>query len=254
MDYKFIKTELKEGVATIVLNREPVNVMNIVMMEEIMGALKALQKEKVKLLIFKAAGKAFSAGVEVADHMDGKDVKMIEVFHGMFRLMDELAVPSIAVVNGVALGGGCELAIYCDMAIASDKAKFAQPEIKVGVFPSIAALMMPRLMGRKKALELLLSGDTIGAEEALSLGLINKVVPHDQLEAEAESFINKFSQNSGPVLKHTRAAVLKGMQDKQDKDLLEIEDIYLKQLMKTHDAQEGLHAFIGKRKAVWKEC
>src|SRR5512136_3436305 len=109
---------------------------------------------------------------------------MIQTFHQMFRLMDALKVPSLAVVNGSALGGGCELAIYCDMVIATERAKFGQPEIQVGVFPPIAALVMPRLIGRKKAMELILSGDTISAQEALALGLINKVVPEASLATE----------------------------------------------------------------------
>jgi len=252
MEYKHIQTILKDGIATIILNRQPVNVLNIAMMEEINSALKNFIKEEVKLLVFRAQGKAFSAGVEVAEHMGDLAEKMIEVFHGMFRLMDKLDVPSIAIVNGTALGGGCELVIYCDMAIASDKAKLGQPEIMVGVFPPIAALTMPRVMGRKKAMELLLSGDTINAEEAMNIGLINKVVPHDSLEEEAEKFINKFSKNSGVVLKITRSAILKGISENQEKGLEVLENIYFEKLMKTHDAQEGLRAFIDKRKPVWE--
>src|SRR4030066_2458112 len=98
--------------------------------------------------------------------------------------MDALKVPSIAVVNGSALGGGCELALYCDMVIATEKSKFGQPEIQVGVFPPLAGLVFPRIMGRKKAMELILAGDTISAQEALSLGLVNKVVPEASLGQE----------------------------------------------------------------------
>ena len=208
MNYQHILTEFKDGIATIILNRRPLNVLNIAMMEEINNALKKFMKDHVKLLIFRANGKAFSAGVEVAEHMGDQAEKMIEVFHGMFRLMDKLGVPSIAVVNGTALGGGCELAIYCDMVIASEKATLGQPEIIVGVFPPIAALVMSRIMGRKKAMELLLSGDIISAREAMNLGLINKVVTHQDLEAEAEAFIKKFSKNSSIVLKLTRSSLL----------------------------------------------
>ena len=253
MDYQHIRTELENGIATIVLNRKPLNVLNIAMMEEINNALKEFMKDHVKLLIFRANGKAFSAGVEVAEHMGDQAEKMIKVFHGMFRLMDKLSVLSIAVINGTALGGGCELAIYCDMAIASEKATLGQPEIQVGVFPPIAALVMSRIMGRKKAMELLLSGDIISAQEAMNLGLINKVVPHQDLEAETAAFIKKFSKNSSIVLKLTRSAFLEGTLEKQEKDLISIEDIYFKKLMKTHDAQEGLQSFIDKRKPSWQD-
>ena len=253
MVFKHIQTELKDGVATLTLNRAPVNVLNIEMMEEIDAYFEGLLKEKsLKLLVIQAAGKAFSAGVDVGEHLGDLVNKMIEVFHKMFHLMDALKVPSLAVVNGSALGGGCELALYCDMVIATEKAKFGQPEIQVGVFPPIAALILPRIMGRKKAMELILVGDTISAQEALALGLINKVVPEASLADEANKFIEKFKRLSGVVLKWTKEAVLEGLNDDTGKGLKAIEKIYLDKVMKTHDAIEGLKAFLEKRKPSYK--
>ena len=254
MAFKHIQTELKEGVATLTLNRPPVNVLNIEMMEEINTYFESLLKEKaLKLLVIQAVGKAFSAGVDVGEHLGDLVYKMIEVFHRMFRLMDALKVPSIAVVNGSALGGGCELAVYCDMVMATEKAKFGQPEIQVGVFPPIAALVFPRMMGRKKALELVLSGDVISAQEALALGMINKIVPEASLAEEVSRFVDKFKKLSGTVLKLTKEATLAGLNDDAEKGLKVIEKIYLDRLMKTHDAIEGLKAFIDKRKPTWKD-
>jgi cyclohexa-1,5-dienecarbonyl-CoA hydratase len=253
MAYKHIQTELKEGVAYLTLNRAPLNWMNIEMMEEVNVYFEGLKKEKVlKLLVIQALGKAFSVGAEVADHMGDLGPKMIKAFHGMFRLMDELKVPSLAVVNGAALGGGCELALYCDLVIATEKAKFGQPEIQVGVIPPIAALIFPRMIGRKKAMELILSGDTISAQEALSLGLVNKVVPDASLSQEVEAFVGKLSKLSGIVMKLVKEAALAGLNDDLDKGLIKIEEIYLGRLMKTHDAMEGLTAFLEKRKPTWK--
>jgi len=254
MAFKHIQTELKEGVAILTLNRVPLNVLNIEMMEEINTYFEGLMKEKtLKLLVIQAMGKAFSAGVDVGEHLGDLVYKMIEVFHKIFRLMDGLKVPSIAVVNGSALGGGCELALYCDMVIATEKAKFGQPEIQVGVFPPIAALLFPRMIGRKKALELILSGDIISVQEALSLGLINKIVPEASLTEEVNGFIEKFKKLSGIVLKLTKEATLAGLDDDMDKGLKVIEKIYLDRLMKTHDAIEGLKAFLDKRKPTWKD-
>jgi cyclohexa-1,5-dienecarbonyl-CoA hydratase len=254
MAYKHIQTELKQGVATLTLNRAPLNVLNIEMMGEITHFLEGLMKEKsLKLLVIQAAGKAFSAGVDVGEHLGDLVRKMIETFHNIFRLMDALKVPSIAVVNGSALGGGCELALYCDMVIASEKSKFGQPEIQVGVFPPIAALIFPRVIGRKKAMELVLSGDTIPAQEALALGLINRVVPEASLAEEANGWIEKFKKLSGIVLKLAREATLEGLNDDMNKGLKAIEKIYLDQLMKTNDATEGLKAFLEKRKPIWKD-
>jgi cyclohexa-1,5-dienecarbonyl-CoA hydratase len=254
MAYKYIQTELKEGVATLTLNRAPLNVLNIEMMGEITHFLEGLMKEKsLKLLVLQAAGKAFSAGVDVGEHLGDLVNKMIETFHRIFRLMDGLKVPSIAVVNGAALGGGCELALYCDMVIASEKSKFGQPEIQVGVFPPIAALIFPRVIGQKKAMELILSGDTITAQEALALGLINKVVPEASLAEESNGWIEKFKKLSGIVLKLAKEATLEGLNDDKNKGLKVIEKIYLDQLMKTNDANEGLKAFLEKRKPSWKD-
>jgi len=252
--YKHIQTELKEGVAILTLNRPPLNVLNIEMMEEINTYFEGLSREKsLKLLVLQAAGKAFSAGVDVGEHLGDLVYKMIEVFHRMFRLMEALKVPSISIVNGSALGGGCELAVYCDMVIATEKAKFGQPEIQVGVFPPIAALAFPRMMGRKKALELILSGDVISAQEALALGMINKIVPEASLAEEMNKFIEKFKKLSGIVLKLTKEATLAGLNDDAEKGLQAIEKIYLERLMKTNDAIEGLKAFLDKRKPAWKD-
>ncbi len=254
MAFKHIQTELRDGVATLTLNRAPLNVLNIEMMEEINTYFEGLLKEKsLKLLVVQAAGKAFSAGVDVGEHLGDLVYKMIGVFHKMFRLMDALKVPSIAVVNGSALGGGCELALYCDMVIATEKAKFGQPEIQVGVFPPIAALVFPRMIGRKKALELILSGEIIGAQEAFALGMINKIVPEASFTEEVNGFIEKFKKLSGIVLRMTKEAALAGLNDDMDQGLKTIEKIYLDRLMKTHDAMEGLKAFLEKRKPTWKD-
>jgi cyclohexa-1,5-dienecarbonyl-CoA hydratase len=254
MAFKHIQTELKDGVATLTLNRPPVNILNIEMMEEINTYLDGLKAEtSLKLLVIQAIGKAFSAGVDVGEHLGDLVYKMIEVFHKMFHMMDDIKVPSIAVVNGSALGGGCELALYCDMVIATEKSKFGQPEIQVGVFPPIAALIFPRVIGRKKAMELVLSGDTISSQEALAMGLINRVVPEASLHDEVNGFVEKFRKLSGIVLKLTKEATLAGLNDDMNKGLKAIEKIYLDRLMKTDDAAEGLKAFLEKRKPTWKD-
>ncbi len=150
------------------------------------------------------------------------------------------------------MGGGCELATYCDMVLASDKARFGQPEIQVGVFPPIAALAFPRMMGRKKAMELVLSGETISAQEAVQIGLVNKVVPPEQLAGEAQAWASRFGKLSGVVLRLARKAVVEGWDTGLEKGLGRIEEIYLRELMATHDAIEGLKAFLEKREPVWK--
>jgi cyclohexa-1,5-dienecarbonyl-CoA hydratase len=253
MEYKHIAVSEAGGIGTVVLKRAPLNVLNIEMMKEINHALDGFKgKAGLKALVISAEGKAFSAGVDVGEHTGAMAKEMIEVFHGMFRRLDAIEAPTVALVKGAALGGGCELAIYCDLVLASDKAKFGQPEIQVGVFPPIAALEFPRLMGLKKSLELILLGDTILAGEAKALGLVNQVYPIDTFDAEAGKLLDKLRALSAPVLKFAKKATLAGAFSKPGA-LEDIEKIYMDGLMRTEDANEGLKAFLEKRQPVWKD-
>jgi len=253
MGYDHIEIRTDNGLGSITLNRPPVNILNIAMMEEINGVLASWQDEKdLKAVLFDAKGKCFSAGVDVGEHMGDMAPKMIEAFHRMFRLMEGLGIPTIASVYGSCLGGGCELAVFCDLVISSDDAKYGQPEVQVGVFPPIAAQLMPRIIGRKAAMELILSGRIISAEEALAMGLINKIVPKDDLNSATQDFCKPYLKLSAEVLRKTKKAISKGLMDDFEPSLKVIEDIYLNELMPTADAQEGLNAFMEKRKPVWK--
>jgi cyclohexa-1,5-dienecarbonyl-CoA hydratase len=253
MSYKNIETEFKEGLGTITLNRPPVNILNIAMMEEINDQLNAWQgKKDLKVVLFNARGKCFSAGVDVGEHMGDLAPKMIGAFHRMFRLMDTLGIPTVASVYGSCLGGGCELAVFCDLVVSSQSAKYGQPEIQVGVFPPIAAQIMPRIMGRKAAMELILSGKIISAEEARTMGLVNRVVPEEELDEATTKFVKPYLKLSAEVLRKTKKAVSAGLMDDFEPSLKAIEDIYLNELMQTTDAQEGLKAFLEKRKPEWK--
>lgn len=254
MAYQFIETSFKGGLLTLTLNRPPLNVLNIAMMEEINDFLgKYKETEGMRALLIDAKGKCFSAGVDVGEHMGDLAPKMIEVFHKMFRILYAYEVPVVASVYGSCLGGGCELATFCDFVVASEDAKFGQPEIQVGVFPPIAALMFPRMLGRKTAFELILSGKIIGAKEALDMGLVNKVVPRDKLEEETQNYLKAYTGLSGIVLKKAKKAILAGLCDDFERYLKAIEDIYLKELMATSDANEGLRAFLEKRKPTWQD-
>lgn len=253
MEYHHIETGFSDGLGIITLNRPPVNVLSIAMMEEINRALEGWMNHKdLKVLLFKAKGKCFSAGVDVGEHMGDLAPKMIAVFHRIFRLMDRLGVPTVASVFGSCLGGGCELAAFCDLVIASEGAKFGQPEIQVGVYPPIAAYLFPRMIGQKAAWELILSGKIVSAQEALRIGLVNQVVPEAELEAATAGFLKPYLKLSAQVLRLTKKAVSRGLRDDLEPALKVIEEIYLGELMKTADANEGLRAFLEKRKPVWR--
>jgi len=253
MGYEHIEVEMRDGLGTITLARPPVNILNIAMMEEINQVLGSWQGVRdLRAVLIKAKGKCFSAGVDVGEHMGDLAPKMIGVFHGMFRLLAKISVPTVASVYGSCLGGGCALAVFCDLVIAEEGAKFGQPEILVGVFPPIAAQLFPRITGRKAAMELILSGKTISAQEALQMGLINRVVAEGTLEAATDEFLKPYLKLSAEVLRHTKKAITAGLMDDLEPSLRVIEEIYLNELMNTKDAHEGLKAFMDKRKPQWR--
>ncbi len=255
MAYDNILYEVKGGVATITINRPPHNVLDIATMREINQALeevRANQDDFSLLIITNAGEKAFSAGVDVADHTPEKMDEMIEVFHRIFRIMMTLDLPTLAVVNGHALGGGCEVAIFCDMVIASDHSLIGQPEIKVGVYPSMVVAWLTRIVGLKKAYEIILTGDPLDAKEAERIGLINLAIPKDKFDEEVAKFVERITNNSPVVLKWAKKAVLAGLGIDFEQGLRNSEVIYKEVLMHTDDAQEGLKAFMEKRKPVWK--
>lgn len=252
-EYESIAFGVQDGVARITLNRPPLNILNIAMMKEINSALESLDsRDDAKLLVIDHEGKAFSAGVDIKDHTTDKVEEMIDVFHRIFRLLNSLELPSLAVVKGAALGGGCELATFCDMVVASEKASFGQPEIKVGAFPPIAAVVFRHLVGRNRALELTLTGEVIGAEEAERIGLINRVFPSEGFAEKVDEFTTKLTSMSAPVLKLAKRAVDRSLYVSVDEAISKVEELYLGDLMQTEDAHEGLTAFMEKRRPEWK--
>lgn len=254
--YQHIKFNIEDRVARLTFARPPVNIFNIAMMREINDALnQCSHRREIVAIVFDAASdcRAFSAGVSVEEHGEDTIFQMLDSFHAIFRTLEQLSRPTIAVVNGAALGGGCELVAVCDIAIASERARFGQPEIKLGVFPPVAAVLLPRLIGDKRARELILTGEMIEAAEALRVGLVNYVLPSNQLEQKTLEVLSKLRDLSAAALELTKRAIDLGRGRSLDSVLMEVEDMYLHELMKTHDATEGIKAFIEKRKPVWRD-
>jgi cyclohexa-1,5-dienecarbonyl-CoA hydratase len=196
--------------------------------------------------------RAFSAGVAVEEHVEETIFQMLDSFHSIFRALEQIARPAIAVVDGAALGGGCELVMACDIAIATDRSRFGQPEIKLGVFPPVAAVLLPQVVGDKRAREMMLTGELLEAAQAERIGLINYAVPADQLQPKTEEVLAKLRNMSAIALEHTKRAIGAGLGGSIDAALKKVEDMYLHELMKTRDATEGVNAFIEKRKPVWQ--
>ena len=253
-EYQHIRFRVEDRVARITFARPPLNVFNIAMMREIGAALGECARREIVAIVFSADKdcRAFSAGVAVEEHVQETIYQMLDSFHSIFRQLEQLAKPAIAVVDGAALGGGCEVVAACDIVIASDRSRFGLPEVKLGVFPPVAAILLPVVIGQKRARELILTGEIIDAVEAGRLGLCNHVVPGAHLEPKLLEITAKLKELSGSSLEYTRRALDLGRGRTLDQALKEQENIYLHELMKTIDANEGIKAFMEKRKPVWR--
>lgn len=250
-----LKFSVDDRIARITLARPPLNILNIAMMREILSALNGCaQQRELAAIVFDAApnSRAFSAGVAVEDHVPESVFQMLDTFHSIFRSMLQTPTPTIAVVDGPALGGGCELMLACDLVIASNRARFGQPEIKLGVFPPIAAILLPRIVGEKRAAELILTGELIESGEALQLGLVNYVVAPEELENKTQLLLSRLRELSSSSLTMARAALDLATRRDFESLLNEVENLYLHELMKTSDANEGVQAFMEKRKPLWR--
>jgi len=244
--YQHIHFSIDDRVARITFAKPPLNVFNIAMMREITTALTQCAERELVAIVFDAdkSCRAFSAGVAVEEHVQEMIFQMLDAFHAIFRQLEQLAKPAIALVDGAALGGGCELVAACDIVIASDRSRFGQPEIKLGVFPPVAAVLLPRVIGEKRARELILTGEIIDAVEAGKLGLCNHVVPSAHLEPKLLEGLGKLRELSGTSLGYARQSLDLGRGRSIDAALDEQENIYLHELMKTQDANEGVKAFM----------
>lgn len=238
--------------AWITLDRPPLNILDIAMMESLDATLERVLP-KSDFVIFQGAGtKAFCAGADVADHTPKRVEKMLAAFHGVFRRLAGADCLKIAAVHGYCLGGGMELATFCDFVLASESAQFGQPEIKLGCFPPVSLVRLPRLIGIQAATHLILTGHQISATEAHRLGMVTRVVPDYELPGAVENLLEELRALSPSVLHLTRRTL--GQLHSADflEQLEEAERVYLSELMQTHDAQEGIRAFLEKRPPAWK--
>jgi enoyl-CoA hydratase len=251
--YRTIRVEREDSVATVFLNKPPLNIIDIEMMKELLAALRKIDEEDdVRVIVFRAAGeKGFSAGVSIQDHLPDRIVEMIQSFHAVFRHLARTQKVTIAAVHGVCLGGGFELALICDMIVASDDAKFGQPEIKLGQLPPVGIVLLPHLVGYRKAAELVLSGNTIGPAEALALGIVNRVVPKVQLSESLSELVQSLVSGSGNTLRLTKELLRRVSGIEFEKLLDESEEYFLHTLVPTADAKEGIFAFLEKRIPKW---
>ncbi len=248
-----ILLEKTGGVASLVIDRPPLNVLNLALLRELRQLLDELGlDDEVELVEIRGAGgRAFSAGVDVKDHTRAQVPEMLDLVHGVIRKLMSLRQPTIAVVDGVCLGGGCELASSCDLVLASEDSLFATPEITVGCFPPVALARFSSQIGYHRAAEMILTGRRLSAREAASIGLVNRVAPRNRLDRALEELRNELLDKSRAVLRIT----LKGLREigleELSAALARSEEIYLKELLETEDVEEGVRAFVEKRKPNW---
>jgi cyclohexa-1,5-dienecarbonyl-CoA hydratase len=251
--FQYVKLRFDGGVARMTLNRPDHNLLNEAMLREMADGISyAGERDDVKLIVLDSACKVFCGGVDIGEYTSQRVFQMLDAFHATFAGMLELGKPVVCVVNGPAIGGGAELAAFGDLVIATPKARFAQPEISIGVFPPLASTILPFLVGPKIALELVLTGEPVTAERALELGMVNRLVPEAQLEKTVNDLVNRINSHSGPVLTMAKKAILGGMGLSLRDGLKHSMNIFLNELYRLEDSQEGLRALVEKRKPNWK--
>ena len=247
-----VRVEDSEGARWLTLDRPPVNVLDIPTIRELHEAVRPLAgRRDLKALVLRSAiPGTFSAGVDVRDHARERAAEMLEAFHTVFRLMHALPQATLAAVDGRCLGGGCELAVSCDIVLATPRSTFGQPEIDVGCFPPAAAALLPRIAGRR-AREMILTGAPVAAAEAERIGLINRVV--EDLEGETRAWVARLASKSAVVLAAARKALRQGAEGGFADALARTEALYLDELLPTEDMEEGVRAFLEKRRPRWRD-
>jgi cyclohexa-1,5-dienecarbonyl-CoA hydratase len=252
--FRHVHVDSAQGVTRITLSRPPANVLSIEMMQELAAAIESLEYQRdVKLVTLFGSGKYFSAGFELGEHLGDQGYMMLESFRRIFEALGKVDKPTLAVVAGAAFGAGSILAAACDIVLAAQSAKFGHPEIRGAVFNPMAAALLPRLVGRKRAFEMLLLGTSLTAADAERVGLITRAVPDDRLDAEVAAVVQRFQEASAPVVQLARRAIAGALDLPLEEAVRHAEDVYLNQLLGTQDVEEGLRAIAEKRKPAWKD-
>ena len=252
-EYKNLKIDKSKDVIKIFLDRPKNNVLNIEMIKEFNLVLEKIHLDKdLKCVVISGKGKKFCAGVEVSDHKPKMVREMIPVFNRIFELINVVEIPVIAAVNGICLGGGMELAIACDIVIASEKAKFGQPEVKLGFFPPYAAFRLPELVGQAKAIEICTTGKIYTSKQSKCMGFVSETASIDDFDNAVEKTIKEICMSSPLILKMNKIAVKKHMGMKFFKAINLLGGYFLNTLMETQDTLIGIKSFEEKTIPQWK--
>lgn len=251
--FEFIRYRVEGPVARFTLQHGDHNLLNEQMLRELAdGVALVAGNAAIKLIVLDAIGKVFCAGVDVGEYTGARAFLMLDAFHAACIAMVDAPQPVLVVVDGAAIGGGAELVAFGDLVVATPRARFALPEITIGMFPPLASTMFPHIVGPKRTLELVLTGEAISAERARELGLVNRLIPEAQLQAAVSELIAKITSQSGAVLGMAKRAVVGGMGLSLRDALRTSMNIFLNELYRLEDSEEGLRALLEKRKPQWK--
>ncbi|HSM84916.1 MAG TPA: enoyl-CoA hydratase/isomerase family protein, partial [Candidatus Limnocylindrales bacterium] len=233
---KYIQFEISNLIAHITMSHAPHNVLTVPMMKEMAEAIESLNgRNDVKAILLTSSQQAFSAGISLEDSRPDRVFQTLDAFTRVFQAMVDISKPVVVVVNGPAIGAGSELVGFGDVVIATPKAKFAQPEVKLGVFPPFAAVMLPQIIGQKKTYELILTGEALSAEDALRFGFVNKVVAEADLQSHVDVLMARISEFSGPVLEVTKRVIASSIGQPLKQAMKTSQDLYLNELMNLED-------------------
>lgn len=254
--FKNLKYEVTEGIATITFTREKaLNALNAETVKELEQAIEKVKNENVRVLVFKGSGRAFIAGADI-NEFRGKTAAQIKSFslnlQRVSNNIELLEIPVIASINGFCFGGGCELAMACDLRIASTKALFGQPEIKLGIIPGAGGTQrLPRLVGKTVAKEMIFLGDNVDPDRALAIGLVNKVVDPEELDSTVNELASRLAKGPRFALSQAKEAINRGT-EMSWLDAIQMEANVFSLCFSHEDMEEGVSAFLEKRKANFK--
>ncbi len=248
---------LERRTAFLTLASPPLNVLTLALMSEINQLLDDLGRQpsnSFQAIVIAADPEctAFSTGISIDDHQPSRAYQTLQAFHAIYRNLRALGKPVVGIVRGQAFGMGCELVAYCDLVIAATTATFGQPEIRLGLYPPTASILLPRIIGWRRATRMVLLSEVLDAAEAQRAGLVDYVAPPEQLAAKTEEVLAILHGWSAPVLESARRALHTAYFHDLEAAMEAVEDQYLNQLMSYADVQEGLRAFREKRKPVWQ--
>jgi enoyl-CoA hydratase/carnithine racemase len=253
MEYQFISFVVEDRVATLELDRQPGHLLNIAMLDELNEALLSLRQwQELEVLVLRGSGGNFCEGLDYKEHSSRRVQRLLHVFMRVFESLRLIPVISIAAVEGKAFGAGFELALGCNLILATDSAMFALPQTRQGVIPPLASAILPRVAPRRMAMEWILMGTPISASRLEHDGVVNRLFPQDRFEQRLGEYVAELTDKSGPVLQLAKRAQFEAYYSAFPEAMAGIQSLYLKELMALEDAKEGPRAVREDRDPVWK--